>query len=198
MPSAAEIQRYLTGAWRLMTGKSDGLLLLDISADGFWNSFFAIVVALPVLFIGWIGLANEVAAVDPLAGGRLSILLRLAAIDLSAWILPLAMLAVAAPLAGIGARFVHYVVAANWGSALIAWLMLPVALLKLVLPLESNLVSLLSLGLIGLSMVLTWRLTNVVIGRGPTIGTAVFAGMFIASLAVLFLLQAALGIQLPE
>jgi hypothetical protein len=196
MPSAAEIQRYLTGAWRLMNGRSDGLLLLDISADGFWNSFFAIVVALPALFIGWIGLANELAA-EPLAGNRVSILLRLAAIDFSAWILPLAALAIAAPLAGIGNRFVHYVVAVNWGSALIAWLMLPVALLKLVLPFDSNLVLLLSLGLLGLSMVLIWRLTNVVIGRGPAIGTAVFAGMFIASLAVLFLLQAALGIYIP-
>ncbi|NGO53045.1 transporter [Allomesorhizobium camelthorni] len=196
MPSAAEIQRYLTGAWRLMTGKPDGLLLLDISVDGFWNSFFAIVIALPALFVSWIGVANEIAE-EPLAGGRLSILLRLAAIDLSAWILPLVALAVAAPLAGIGARFVHYVVASNWGSALIIWLMLPAAMLRLISPSSSDLASLLSIGLFGLSMVLTWRLTNVVIGRGPTIGTAVFAGMFIASLAVLFLLQAALGIQLP-
>jgi hypothetical protein len=196
MPSAAEIQRYLTGAWRLMTGKPDGLLLLDISADGFWNSFFAIVVALPALFVSWIGVANEIAD-EPLVGGRLSILLRLAAIDLSAWILPLVALAVAAPLAGIGARFVHYVVASNWGSALIIWLMLPAALLRLISPSSSDLAALLSIGLFGLSMVLTWRLTNVVIGRGPIIGTAVFAGMFIASLAVLFLLQAALGIQVP-
>jgi hypothetical protein len=196
MPSAAEIQRYLTGAWRLMTGRSDGLLMLDISADGFWNSFFAIVVALPPLFVGWIGMANEIAA-EPLAGSRLSVLLRLAAIDLSAWVLPLAALALAAPLAGIGARFVHYVVASNWGSALIIWLMLPAALLRLISPSSSDLASLLSIGLFGLSMVLTWRLTNVVIGRGPAIGTAVFAGMFIASLAVLFLLQAALGIYIP-
>ncbi|EHK59098.1 hypothetical protein [Allomesorhizobium alhagi] len=196
MPSAAEIQRYLTGAWRLMTGKPDGLLLLDLSADGFWNSFFAIVIALPALFVSWIGVANEIAD-EPLAGGRLSILLRLAAIDLSAWILPLVALAVAAPLAGIGARFVHYVVASNWGSALIIWLMLPAALLRLISPSSSDLAALLSIGLFGLSMVLTWRLTNVVIGRGPAIGTAVFAGMFIASLAVLFLLQAALGIQVP-
>ena len=196
MPSAAEIQRYLTGAWRLMTGKSDGLSMLDISADGFWNSFFAIVVAAPALFVGWISMANEIAA-EPLAGSRLSILLRLAAIDISAWILPLAVLAVAAPLAGIGARFVHYVIASNWGSALIIWLMLPAGLLRLVWPSTTDFASLLSLGLFGLSMVLTWRLTNVVIARGPAIGTAVFAGMFIASLFVLFLLQAALGVQLP-
>jgi hypothetical protein len=75
--------------------------------------------------------------------------------------------------------------------------MLPAALLRLISPSSSDLASLLSIGLFGLSMVLTWRLTKFVIGRGPAIGTAVFAGMFIASLAVLFLLQAALGIYIP-
>ena len=47
MPSAENIQLYLTGAWRMMMGKADGLRLLDLSVDGFWNSFFAIVIALP-------------------------------------------------------------------------------------------------------------------------------------------------------
>ena len=58
-----EIQRYLTGAWRMMMGKADGLRLLDLSADGFWNSFFAIVVALPALIVGWVGVANEIGAI---------------------------------------------------------------------------------------------------------------------------------------
>ena len=49
MPSANEIQAGLTGAWRMMLGRSDGIGLLDLSADGFWNSFFAMIVALPPL-----------------------------------------------------------------------------------------------------------------------------------------------------
>ena len=59
MPSFDEVQQYLTGALRLMLGKADGLRMLDFSADGFWNSFFAMAVALPALMIGWVGLANE-------------------------------------------------------------------------------------------------------------------------------------------
>ncbi|TIT74478.1 MAG: transporter, partial [Mesorhizobium sp.] len=47
------------------------------------------------------------------------------------------------------------------------------------------------------SMILTWRMTNAVIGRGAAVGTAVFAGMFVASLVVLFGLQALLGITIP-
>ena len=60
---------------------------------------------------------------DPSGDGRLSV-----------WVLPLVGLALVAPRAGIGGRFVHYVVASNWASAIIAWLMLPAALIRLFLP----------------------------------------------------------------
>ncbi|CDX37603.1 conserved membrane hypothetical protein [Mesorhizobium sp. SOD10] len=197
MLSADETYASLAGAWRLMFGKADGLRLLDLSADGFWNSFFAIVVAAPALIVGWVGIANEIGDPDAFAG-RLGMLIRLATVDLGSWVLPLVALALVAPRAGIGGRFVHYVVASNWTSAIIAWLMLPSALLRLFLPSSSEVASLLSLVLFALSMVLTWRMTNTTIGKGPAAGTAVFVGMFVASLLVLFGLQALLGIDIPD
>lgn len=194
MPPSDDIQKYLTGAWRLMMGKREGVALLDISADGFWNSFFAIAIALPALIVGWVGTVNEIGAGPDAPASRLSFLLRLALIDLGAWILPLIGLAFVASIAGIRDRFVHYVVASNWSSAILAWLMLPAALLRLVTPSNSDLALTLSLGLFLLSMVLTWRLTNAVIAKGAAMGSAVFAGMFTASLVVLIVLQAALGV----
>ena len=197
MLSADETYASLAGAWRLMFGKADGLRLLDLSADGFWNSFFAIIVAAPALIVCWVGIANEIG--DPEAfAGRLGMLIRLATVDIGAWVLPLVALALVAPRAGIGGRFVHYVVASNWASAIIAWLMLPSALLRLFLPSASGVSSLVSLALFALSMVLTWRMTNASIGKGPAVGTAVFVGMFVASLLVLFGLQALLGIDMPD
>lgn len=196
MLSADETYASLAGAWRLMLGKADGLRLLDLSADGFWNSFFAIIVAAPALIVGWVGIANEIG--DPNAfAGRFSMLLRLATVDIGSWVLPLVGLALVAPRLGLGGRFVHYVVASNWASAIIAWLMLPSALIRLFLPSTDEVSGLVSLALFALSMVLTWRMTNAVIGRGAAVGTAVFAGMFVASLAVLFGLQALLGITIP-
>ncbi|RWB79196.1 MAG: transporter [Mesorhizobium sp.] len=196
MLSADETYASLAGAWRLMFGKADGLRLLDLSADGFWNSFFAIVVAAPALIVGWVGIANEIG--DPEAfAGRLGMLIRLATVDIGSWVLPLVALAVVAPRAGIGGRFVHYVVASNWASAIIAWLMLPSALLRLFLPSNNDVNSLVSLFLFALSALLTWRMTNASIGKGAAVGTAVFVGMFIASLLVLFGLQALLGIDIP-
>ncbi|TIQ28216.1 MAG: transporter [Mesorhizobium sp.] len=197
MLSADETYASLAGAWRLMLGKADGLRMLDLTADGFWNSFFAIVVAAPALIVGWVGIANEIG--DPNAfAGRLGMLLKLATVDIGSWVLPLVALALVAPRAGIGGRFVHYVVASNWASAIIAWLMLPSALLRLFLPSTDEISGLVSLLLFALSMVLTWRMTNATIGKGAAIGTAVFAGMFVASLLVLFGLQALLGIDIPN
>ncbi|RWC15363.1 MAG: transporter [Mesorhizobium sp.] len=197
MLSADETYASLVGAWRLMFGKADGLCLLDLSADGFWNSFYAIVVAAPALIVGWVGIANEIG--DPEAfAGRLGMLIRLATVDIGSWVLPLVALALVAPRAGIGGRFVHYVVASNWASAIIAWLMLPSALLRLFLPSTSEISSLVSLFLFALSALLTWRMTNASIGKGAAVGTAVFVGMFIASLLVLFGLQALLGIDIPD
>lgn len=176
-----------------MLGKADGLRALDLSADGFWNSFFAIVVALPAMAVGWVGIANEIGDPEAMAT-RFGVVLRLALVDMGTWVLPLVGLAMVGRRVGIGDRFVHYVVASNWASAIIAWMMLPAALIRLVVPSANQLTALLSLVLFVASMVFTWRMTNVAIGKGAAVGTAVFAGMFVASLAVLFALQAMLGI----
>ncbi|MEQ1941406.1 transporter [Mesorhizobium sp. VNQ89] len=194
MPSGEQIQQYLTGAWQMMLGKADGLKLLDISADGFWNSFYAMLIALPALVVGWVGFANDLSALGDGFDGRLSIVLRLATIDLAAWVVPLLVLAAVAKPAGIADRFVHLVVASNWASALIAWIILPPALIGLVLPEVRPLEDMLSLVFFVAAMVLTWRMTNAALGKGAGVASAVFAGMFIVSLLTLFILQSAFGL----
>ena len=125
MPPSEEIQRHLYGAWQMMLGKRDGIRLLDLSVDGFWNSFFAILVALPVLVVGWVPMANEAYGTASTLGERVSFIVRLAMVDLSVWVLPMAALALVAGVIGVKDRFVPYVVATNWGNALFAWFMLP-------------------------------------------------------------------------
>ena len=198
MLASEEIQQNLSGAWRLMLGKPDGLRLLDLSADGFWNSFFAILVAAPALIVGWVGLANDLAVQSAEFGDRLGTVVRLAFVDVGAWIVPLVVFALVARRAGVGDRFVHYVVASNWTSAIIAWMMLPAALLRMLLPDAQSVGSLLSIALFGLSMVLTWRMTNAAIGKGAAIGSAVFASLFAVSLIALLTMQSLLGISVPN
>ncbi|MGE0279875.1 MAG: transporter [Rhizobiaceae bacterium] len=194
MPSADEIQGGLTGAWRMMLGRSDGLQLLDLSADGFWNSFFAMVVALPPLFAMWTSFAVEVSPATPEFGHRMSLLLRMALIDFAAWVVPLVLLAAVAARVGVRDRFVHYVVSTNWASGIIAWLLLPPVILRAFAPTATEFSALLSLVVFIASMVFVWRLTNVALGKGAAIATAIFSGMVAASLIVVYALEWLLAI----
>ena len=194
MPKIEEIQQYLTGAWRMMTGRPDGIRLLDISADGFWNSFFAIAIALPALIAGWVSLTNALSPAFLPFGDRLSIMLKLATADIGAWIVPIIAFAAVAGRSGLGDRFATYVISSNWGSTLVFWIMLPPTLLRMFFPGLENLATAMSLCLFIISLVLSWRLTNSALGKGPGVATAVFAAMFIASLAVFYALQFALGL----
>jgi hypothetical protein len=195
MPRLEEVQQYLTGAWRMMMGKPDGMRLLDISADGFWNSFFAIAIALPALIAGWVTIANTLSPAFMPFGGRLAIMLKLATVDIGAWIVPIAVFAALAGPSGLSDRFAHYVISSNWGSALIIWMMLPPTLLKMFFPGTGDFASAMEFCLFVISLVLTWRLTNSAIGKGLGITTAVFAAMFVISLVVLYALQFALGLD---
>lgn len=201
MPSFEDVQQYLTGAIRMMLGKADGLRMMDFSADGFWNSFFAMAVALPALLIGWVGLANDLEQASPEMGSRFSILVRVALIDFAAWAGPLLLLALVISRTRIADRFVQIVVSGNWASAVIVWLMLPAPLLRIFFPSAVEAASLLSLVLFGISLLMTWRVTNIAVGKGPAIASAVFAGMFFSSIAILYLFQTMLGLgtvaQLP-
>lgn len=193
MPSGDEIQTYLVGAWRLMMGKPDGVRALDVSADGFWNSFFAILVAFPALSVSWAALAAELSE-DGL-GSRFSILLRLAVIDVAAWVLPLLVLGLVARPAGILDRYPHFVVASNWASALLAWLMLPAGLLNLFVPEASDLNNAVSLVVFLAALVLSWRLTNAVLAKGAGIASAVFVGMVFSGIFLIFFLQDLFGLE---
>jgi hypothetical protein len=196
LPPAGEVQRSLWGAWRMMMGHADGLRAMDLTVDGFWNSFFAIIVALPALAFSWHVAAGRLAAYDGDPGERMSLVVRFAIVDLGSWILPLLALALLARRARIADRFVHYVVATNWASAVIIWIMLVPQIMRLIWPNAEDPITLVALVLFLLTLFLLWRVTNIAIGKGPAMGTAVFSGMFAGSLVVLFTLQPLLGLEI--
>jgi hypothetical protein len=47
MPPVAEIRHYFEGAWRLARGDVGGMAHFDFSAEGFWRSFWAVVIVAP-------------------------------------------------------------------------------------------------------------------------------------------------------
>ena len=198
MPDLDDIQRYLWGAWRMMNGHADGLDLLDFSEDGFWQSFHAITISLPPLILGWIIFANDMIALRPETGNRFSIMGRVAFVDLASWILPLVVLFLCARQLGIAKRFSPYVVASNWGTAIGAWLMVPATLARVLLPGWPTLATGFGLALYGAILFLTYRLTHVALKKSHTYTAVFFIALIAGSLFLMILLQAVLGISLPE
>lgn len=45
---------HLESVIGVIAGRPGALERMDISSDGFWRSFSAIIVALPALFFGWV------------------------------------------------------------------------------------------------------------------------------------------------
>lgn len=119
----ANLPASLSGAWDVMNGRAEGLRKLDITIDGFWRSFGAIVLILPVALIA---LASERVAL-PAVGGDLAaltggyVVLRLIAVIID-WLTFPAILALFARPLGIANRFVPYIVARNWSAVLVAFM----------------------------------------------------------------------------
>jgi hypothetical protein len=74
--------------------------------------------------------------------------------------------------------------------------MLVPQVMRLIWPDAEDAVTLVALVLFLLTLFLLWRVTNIAIGKGPAMGTAVFSGMFAGSLVVLFTLQPLLGLDI--
>lgn len=114
MASAAEIVRALYGAWRLARFDPQGLRFFDLSTRGFWASFTAAFVVLP-LYALMIGLRY----VEGIESGPLW---RLAAIKGLAFAISwLAFPVAVAPLVDAlnrGRRYIAFVVAYNWAGCI--------------------------------------------------------------------------------
>lgn len=119
----ANLPANLSGAWDVMNGRVEGLRKLDITIDGFWRSFGAVVLILPVAVIA---MASERVALSAmghegaaLTGGYM--VLRFIAVIVD-WLAFPAILALFARPMGIATHFVPYIVARNWAAVLIAGL----------------------------------------------------------------------------
>ncbi|PRD49609.1 hypothetical protein [Phyllobacterium myrsinacearum] len=193
-----DIQRYFWGSWRIMNGHADGLEFFDLSEDGFWQSFHAITVSLPPLILSWIVFANDVVAFRPETGTRLSLIGRIAFVDLTAWVLPLAVLLFVAPRIGLRSRFSVYVITSNWGSALVNWLVVPATLIHIFMPTRPQFSLGVDLVLNAVALVLTYRLTHVALKKTYAYTTAFFAILVTGYIILVVVLQSVLGIAMPE
>lgn len=113
-----DLSAAIYGAWRLAWVDPRGLAYFDASERGYWQSFWAAVIAAPAYsLIVAINLSGPDYANAPPIGDLRLLLIELIAYVISWTAFPLAMVTVAKML-GREAQYMRYIVAANWGGLL--------------------------------------------------------------------------------
>lgn len=115
-----EIARSLTGAWELFLDRPGAMRLFDVSVDGFWRSFAAVLLVVPSYAFAVLADRQTAAVTDPSAPVQgVAAFIGESVIGLGLdWIaLPVILALLARPL-GITSRYAAFIVARNWGAVL--------------------------------------------------------------------------------
>jgi len=112
MISVREVGSSLYGAWRLAHLDPDGMRWFNLSAEGFFRSFFAAVLVLPA-YLAMIALA---AVLLPEESGSWPAKLAFYPVY---WLTLPTVLALATRALGLGQGYAPAVIASNWGSVLV-------------------------------------------------------------------------------
>ncbi|MBT3790761.1 MAG: hypothetical protein HN725_09875 [Alphaproteobacteria bacterium] len=121
MPAWPEISSSLYGVWRLARRDPGGMNYLNLSVDGFWQSFFAALLAAPayviILLVQRASTAEEATWLPDISSYLLG------------WICwPLLALVVTRML-NLSQNFIPYIIAYNWANVLHINFLLPIAII---------------------------------------------------------------------
>lgn len=193
MPGLEDVEAYVEGIILLARNRSEGFKWLDLSADGFWRSFAAILYAVPALAVSWASYRRLfLRAADAGETAGVGFVLKLAAIDVVTWVAPLVVIGLAAKALGIQKHFGRFVIATNWLGAVTAYALAVPSVLRLFLDDTSIVITLFSLAIFIATVLLLYRVTRLSFdGDGMTaaivtIGTIIFSIMLTGLLQQLF------------
>jgi len=131
MPPLAEIRHYFEGAVRLAKGDTGGMEHFDFSVDGFWRSFWALVVVAPgyaiIVADQYISRGDPVAFWPTFSAETVSYLL--------SWIVFPVLAIWLTRMFDVAERYVPLIVTLNWSSMVqIAAMLVPIALAAVLSP----------------------------------------------------------------
>ncbi|MEL6920167.1 MAG: hypothetical protein AAFO77_03965 [Pseudomonadota bacterium] len=182
---------------RIVRGDASALNDMDLSVDGFWRSFGAIALSIPALFFTWVASARDL-AVGGYTGSMPSLLARQAGLDLFLWLMPVLALALLLPALGLGRQFTQLIVARNWLSLIIAYVVAALTLIDMFIPDEGDGLMITLYILVLLASVWVFARVTLVALDGQR--AAAFS-LVAAEVLIIFLLagvlSAALGLTLP-
>lgn len=128
IPSINEVASYLTGIYRLVRGDEGGLDHLDITTSGFWRSFWAFAYSLPAFCFFWLLERDIQLASYPDVKIGAGFFFKAAATDVASIAAAIGAVALAARPLGISGRFAQWVIAANWLSLPLSYILAAVGL----------------------------------------------------------------------
>ena len=128
IPSLEEIVSSIRGLFRLAAGDPDGLNDLNLTAEGFWRSFFAGVMIFPLLLGAQAGLIRASRAASG-NGAEVPGLAQYFVIFLLSWFGFVLIMIPVARLLAVADRYAVFIIAWNWRQIVDALLILPPVLL---------------------------------------------------------------------
>lgn len=160
MPSLRELMAALYGAWRLLCFDAGGMTWFDVSAAGFWRSFFAAVLVAPAYAV-IMGFALAVRQ-EPVDLSRAIVIATLAyGIGWAAF--PIVAIPVTRFLAVTG-RYSQLVVSTNWSSVPQMLIILPAVIIEASGNLPRGTASLLTIGATLYALVYEWFVIRAALG----------------------------------
>lgn len=181
---------------RIVRGNAAALDDMDISSDGFWRSFAAIIWSLPALFFAWVFDARDL-IIDGLEMTMVRIVVYSIIIELVLWFLPVVLLAFVLRPIGLSQRYSHLIIARNWLSVPIVYAYVVIMILGLLFGDAAPLVLIAFLFLFG-AIWIQIRVTRVSLDSTTSLAAALVIGEFILLLMVMFYLQTAFGLSINE
>ena len=180
MITTRDVVSGLYGAFRLAHLDRRGVDYFDKSLEGFWRSFFAAVLVLPLFVI-----LSALRFGEP---GLTQNTYRYFSIEMTAyamsWIaFPLAVLPVTR-FFGREQNFLGFIVAYNWASVLQSVLYLPIAMLVITQTIPESYAGLISFIAIGFIMVYIWFVTRVALDVSAGIAIAIVGMDFMLSVLI--------------
>jgi hypothetical protein len=177
-----EIARSLTGAWELFLDRPGAMRRFDVSVEGFWRSFRAIVLVIPAYVVTTLAerIITSNAVVTTEDPGDVLFFID-GAIGLALdWItLPIVLALAARPL-GIAGRYGAFIIARNWGSVLAVVPFAVVSLLVVLGLAGADIANFLMLA----ALIVVLRYNFLIARRALDVGTSFAVGIVILDLAI--------------
>ncbi|MEN6542383.1 hypothetical protein [Parvibaculum sp.] len=169
-----DIARHLTGAWRIARRDPEAAKYFDLSAAGFFRSFAALALALPLILVASAALWRMGQTIDAIADLDFT---SFATVQMGGealnWIVYLTVMAAVARHLELGASYSAYVITFNWGVLMTSGLMLLPLGLFLIGIIGDEFAVMLTLPVFLLAAWYRWQIAREVLGATPSAAMAI-------------------------